>query len=331
MRWQGPLLAFLAALSFSLSVPASKALLNQVSPVLLAGLLYLGAGVGLSVYRLSIRLLSAGTRYDAGSSPEADPPIGASARRDWWWLGAATASGAVAAPLLLLWGLQETPAATASLLLSFEAVFTALWAARFFGEHVAPQVWAAVAAVTLGGMVLGLNSGGSWGFSAGALAVVAGCALWGLDNNLTRNIERLDPSRVAQLKGLAAGLVNLAAAWALGADLPPLPAIAAAMLVGALSYGASLVLFIHALRRLGSSRTSAYFGSAPFMAAAISLVVAGQRPTLTILVGGAFMVVGAVFMLMEQHVHEHEHDGVTHIHWHAPDAEHRHSHSGSGS
>ncbi|MHB8868413.1 MAG: DMT family transporter [Thermoleophilia bacterium] len=331
MRWKGPLLAFLAALTFSLSVPVSKALLNQVSPLLLAGLLYLGAGVGLSVYRLSLRLLSAGARDDTGSSSEADPSTAASAGTDWWWLGAATASGAVAAPLLLLWGLKETPGATASLLLSFEAVFTALWAARFFGEHVAPQVWGAAAAVTLGGIVLGLNSGGSWGLSAGALAVIVGCALWGLDNNLTRNIKRLDPSSVAQFKGLAAGLINLAAAWALAADFPPLRAVAAAMFVGALSYGGSLVLFIHALRHLGSSRTSAYFGSAPFMAAAISLVAAGQRPTLTLLLGGAFMVVGAVFMLMEQHVHEHEHDGVTHVHWHAPDAEHRHSHAASGS
>ncbi len=156
--------------------------------------------------------------------------------------------------------------------------------------------------------------------------MVGGCALWGLDNNLTRNIVTLGPSTVAQLKGLAAGTINLLLLAAVGGSLPPWPTVLSALVVGGLSYGVSLVLFVRALRYLGSTRTSAYFGAAPFFAAVLSLVIAQSYPTLPLLVAAGFMVIGTVLMVSEQHVHEHEHDGVIHTHWHLPDIEHRHSH-----
>ena len=158
------------------------------------------------------------------------------------------------------------------------------------------------------------------------MAIVAGCALWGLDNNLTRNIAILGSSRVAQLKGLAAGTVNFLLLLAVGGSLPHWPAALALLAVGGLSYGVSLVLFVRALRYLGSTRTSGYFGLAPFFAAAMSLVVAGNYPTLPLLVAAVLMLVGTVLMSSEEHVHKHDHDGMTHTHWHVPDTEHRHAH-----
>lgn len=321
-RWVGPLFAILAALAFALSVPVSKFLLRDTPQLAVAGLLYLGAGITLTIYRLVSRTTGRRRNDRRSAGGNAGQPPAA----DWAWLAAATLAGAVLAPLLLLWGLKATPGATASLLLSFETVFTALWAAGLFKEHVSPHVWWAVLVVTAGGVVLALAGGGGWGASLGALAVVGGCALWGLDNNLTRNIAALDPSTVAQLKGLAAGAINLLLLLAVGGSLPPWPAALAALIVGGLSYGVSLVLFVRALRYLGSTRTSAYFGAGPFFAAAMSLVIAGSFPTLGFLVATALMLAGTFLMVAEQHAHEHDHDGVLHTHWHVPDAEHRHGH-----
>ncbi|MCL4368836.1 MAG: DMT family transporter [Actinobacteria bacterium] len=322
-RWVEPLLAIAAALAFALSVPVSKLLLRDTSQLAVAGLLYLGAGLALTLYRL----VSRATRHRGNTQVQmADMGVTERDASDWAWLAAATLCGAVAAPLILLWGLKMTPGATASLLLSFEAVFTALWAAGLFKEHVAAQVWWAVLAVTAGGVLLGLEGGGNWGVSLGALAVVGGCALWGLDNNLTRNIATLEPSRVAQLKSLAAGAVNLLLLLAVGGSLPRWPEVLFALVVGGLSYGVSLVLFVQALRYLGSARTSAYFGAGPFFAAAISLAIARSYPTLPLLAAAVLMLVGTVLMISEQHVHEHEHKGLAHAHWHLPDAEHRHGH-----
>ncbi|MHB9150962.1 MAG: DMT family transporter [Thermoleophilia bacterium] len=321
-RWVGPLLAIAAALTFTLSVPVSKLLLRDTSQLALAALLYLGAGFALTLQRLVSRAI----RQRGNGRRRVDASVAERGVGDWAWLAAATLSGAVGAPLLLLWGLKVTPGATASLLLSFEIVFTALWAARLFKEHVAAQVWWAVLAVTTGGVVLGFEETGDWGVSLGALAIVGGCALWGLDNNLTRNIVALEASRVAQLKGLAAGTVNLMLLLAVGGSLPHWPSVLSALVVGGLSYGVSLVLFVRALRYLGSTRTSAYFGAGPFFAAVISLVIARTVPTLPLLVAATLMVVGSALMISEQHVHEHGHDGVMHTHWHLPDAEHRHGH-----
>jgi drug/metabolite transporter (DMT)-like permease len=319
--WVGPALALSAALAFSLSVPAGKLLLRETPQFAVAGLMYSGAGLGLTVQRLVFRM-TVGRKRRLRRQGAAGPR----GRSDWAWLAGATLSGAVAAPLLILWGLKATPAATASLLLSFEAAFTALWAAGLFREHVAAHVWWAIVAITAGGIVLGLQSGGSWGFSVGALTVIAGCALWGLDDNLTRNIETLSSSEVARIKGLAGGAVNLALLWFSGGALPGRLWVLSALAVGALSYGLSLVLFVQALRHLGSARTSAYFGAGPFFATVISLLVFGSVPSLWLPLAASLMAAGTILMVSERHVHEHRHGDVTHTHRHVPDSEHRHSH-----
>lgn len=229
----------------------------------MAGLLHLRAGLALTLYRLASRTAKGRGRHSFRADAEATGRhLG-----DWAWLAGATIAGAVAAPFFLLWDLRATPASTASLLLAFEAVFTALWAAGLFKEHVASQVWWALLALTAGDVLLGLQGSRDWGISLGALAVVGGCALWGLDNNLTRNITTLKPSRVAQLKGLAAGTVNLLLLLAIGESLPRWPWLLSALVVGGLSYGVGLVLYVRALRHLGSTRTGAYFAAGPFFAA----------------------------------------------------------------
>ena len=318
---RGPVLALLSALLFALTVPASKVLLESTPPLILAGLLYLGAGIALGLFGFVRKTVLApnapGRRVPAARRPRTV---------DYLRLAGAIATGGVAAPIALLSGLQRTPAATAALLLSFEVVFTALWAGAFFREHVGRRVGLAVAAVTVGGVLLGLDPDGDWGFSFGALGVVGACALWGLDNNLTAVIKDLEAVRVARIKGFVAGGVNLGLGLLFGSRLPGWGASAGALAVGGAAYGLSLVLFVLALRRLGAARTGAYFGSAPFLAAGLSLLVTGETPGSLVFVAAGFMAAGAWLMMGEQHVHEHVHAGVVHAPWHAPDVDHRHEH-----
>jgi drug/metabolite transporter (DMT)-like permease len=240
--------------------------------------------------------------------------------RDWAWLGAAALSVAVAAPLLLLWGLKATPGDDRSLALVRSRLHRAVGAgpskSTCHPGVVGARVWRAA--------LLALE-GGSWE-SPWAPWLRRRLRALGPRQQLTRNIAMLEPTAVAQFKGLAAGTINLLLLLAVGGSLPRWPALLAALVVGGLSYGLSLVLFVYALRYLGSARTSAYFGAGPFFAAVISLVVARSLPTPSLLAAAALMVVGTVLMVSEQHVHEHRHDGVSHTHWHLPDAQHRHSH-----
>ena len=194
----GPLLkALLAALLFGASAPLAKSLLQDVQPVPMAALLYLGSGTG-------VLLIALVFRASKGGATEA--PL---ARRDLPWLTGAVIAGGIAAPIVLMFSLTATPAGTASLLLNFEGVATALIAAIVFREAIGRPAWAAVALVTLGSIVLSWNASGAWGFSLGALGVVAACALWGLDNNLTRPISGKNPLTIVMVKGLAAGTFSL--------------------------------------------------------------------------------------------------------------------------
>lgn len=316
-RWTGPLLAAAAAFAFSLSVPVGKLLLEQSSALPLAGLLYLGAGLALTVYRLVLR---------AGAGAEPQDQQASVQRVEWASLGGAILAGGVAAPVFLLLGLQGTPASTTALLLSLEVVLTALVAGLVFREHIGPQVWWAVLAVAAGIAALSVEFNGSWGLSWAALGVIGACAFWAVDNNLTQRVANLSPPVIAQLKGVVAGGVNLGLALVTGAVFPPLGTALLGLALGSVSYGLSLVLFIHALRRLGTSRTVAWFGAAPFFGAGLGLAVDGRLPDGTMLLAGVFMLLATGLMVSEQHVHEHRHGEVIHVHWHAPDLEHRHDH-----
>ncbi|MGH7857585.1 MAG: DMT family transporter, partial [Candidatus Binatia bacterium] len=267
--------ALLAALLFGATTPAAKVLLDETDPFVLAGLLYLGSGLA-----LWLASLARGRRVLSGFS-----------RGDLPWLGGAIASGGIIAPVSLLWGLSRVSAAPASLLLSFEAPFTALLGALFFREHVGARVGLALGLVTAGGVVVG---GGRFGPAEGAgiAAVTLACLGWALDNNLTREIIHADARAIAMVKGLVAGPVTLAAALALGGTLPAPPGALAALVVGGLGYGVSLVLYISALREIGSSRTAGCFATAPFVGAAVSVAWLGEPLSIRLAAAGALMGAG---------------------------------------
>ncbi|MEX8517781.1 MAG: DMT family transporter [Leptothrix sp. (in: b-proteobacteria)] len=297
-----------AALLFGAGTPLAKLLLVDVSPWLLAGLLYLGSGVGLTVYRwLSRRPAATLSRGEAG-----------------WFLGAVMAGGVVG-PVLLMLGLMRLPASGASLLLNAEAVFTALLAWFAFGEHVDRRIALGMSAIVAGAAVLGWSGEARFGAFWPTLAVLGACLAWAIDNNLMRKVALADATWLAAAKGLVAGPVNLGLAIWLGATLPAGWQISAAMLVGLLAYGVSLALFVLGLRHLGAARTGAYFSVAPFFGALLALAL-GEPFSWPLLLAGALMALGVWLHLTEQHAHEHEHVPLRHAHAHVHDAHHQHPH-----
>lgn len=308
------LLALAAAALFGVSTPLSKLLLGEVSPFVLAGLLYLGSGLGLLPLRLA-----------PGLWRRREAPLAA---RDWGWLAGAILAGGVLAPVLLLWGLAGSGAAATSLLLNFEAVMTTLVAAVFFREAVGPRVWLAVLVMLAGGAILAYAPEAALALSPQSLAVVGACLCWALDNNLTRKVAGADPVVTAMAKGFAAGSVNLALALALGATLPAPATIANAIVLGFVAYGVSLVLFIHALRHLGAARTAAHFSTAPFIGAALAVPLLGEPITPDLVVATLFMAIATWLVLTESHSHEHEHGHLKHSHRHLHDEHHQHAHRG---
>jgi len=310
MRRRSAVLAALgAAALFGASTPAAKVLAGELAPLLLAGLLYAGSGLGLAAW-----WLATGARRIA---------LG---RGDWPWLAGAVFAGGVAGPVLLMAGLATMSAAGASLLLNLEGVFTALIAWFAFSENFDRRIAAGMALIVAGGASLAIEPG-AWSFSRpGALAVTGACLAWAVDNNLTRRVSAADPVVIAGLKGLVAGAVNLALAFAIGAAWPGLDRAAAAAGVGLLGYGVSLVLFVVSLRELGAARTGAYFSTAPLIGVALSLLVLGESPGWLFWPAGALMAAGVWLHVSERHEHEHAHEPLEHAHTHTHDVHHQHAH-----
>ncbi len=308
-------IAFIAAALFGASTPFAKLLLGEVSPVLLAGLLYLGSGIGLSLVRLARRQSTLG----AG---EASLP-----REQWGWLAGAVFFGGALGPVLLMLGLHSTAAATASLLLNLEGVFTALLAWFVFRENFDRRIALGMVAIVAGGLLLSWQPGAGLAFSSGALLVAGACLCWGVDNNLTQKVSSSDPFQIAAIKGLVAGSVNLAIALALGASLPPLQVLAGALVVGFLGYGLSLACFVLALRNLGTARTGAYFSLAPFVGALVSLLLLRESVGALFVAAGGLMVIGVWLHLTEKHEHAHHHERLQHSHRHIHDEHHQHAHA----
>ncbi len=305
--------AIAAAAAFGLAAPLAKRLVGEVAPLVLSGLLYLGAGA---------LLLVAGAVSKSREAPlrRADAPK----------LIGVIAAGGLAGPLLLLYGLAHTSGMISSLLLNLEAVFTVLIAAAIFGEHVGRRGVAALLAVVAGAVVVGGLSDGKWGASPlGALAVAAACAAWAVDNNLTRALADRSPVAIVTIKGLAAGSLSFGAGLLLGAPLPDGKRIGAALLVGAVGWGASLLLYVRALRTLGAARTGALFATAPFVGALAAFPILGERPQALLPVGGGLMAVGVILLLSERHGHPHTHPVEQHEHLHVHDDHHQHAHDGS--
>jgi drug/metabolite transporter (DMT)-like permease len=308
LRQPGVLAALTAALLFGAGTPFAKLLLNAVNPWMLAGLLYIGSGIGLTLYR---RLSKA-------------PAVKLPCHEALWFAGAIVAGGIVA-PVLLMFGLTKTPASGASLLLNAEGVFTALLAWFAFKENFDRRIALGMVAIVTGAVVLSWQGDASFAGLWPSLALLGACFAWGIDNNLTRKVSLLDTTWIAAIKGLVAGSVNLTLAFMFGASLPPLSNLAGAMVVGFLSYGVSLTLFVVGLRLLGTARTGAYFSVAPFIGAVIALAF-GEPLTLPLVLAGALMALGIWLHLTEHHEHEHTHTELEHEHEHTHDEHHKHTH-----
>ncbi|HZP19885.1 MAG TPA: EamA family transporter [Bauldia sp.] len=306
----GIVYALLSALAFGVSAPAAKLLLGRgLDPFILAGLLYLGSGCGLAVL----------WAFRRRSSEEAPLRVGDIPR-----LLLITMFGGVLGPLLLMLGLAATPAGTAALLLNTEAVATMLIAWLIYREATDARLVAGALAI-LGGAVL-LAWSGPGGFSPGALAVIGACIAWGIDNNLTRQLASRDPLQIAAVKGAVAGPVNLAIGMLAGHLVPASSDLAIALALGFVSYGVSLVLFILALRHVGTARTGAYFATAPFIGAGLAVAFLGEPVTGRFALAAALIGIGVYLHLSEVHEHEHEHDAQFHDHRHVHDAHHQHAH-----
>jgi len=300
-----------AAILFGGSTPFAKQLLGDISPLLLAGLLYLGSGIGLMLTRLI---------KDKGFN---SPGL---VKKEWLWLTIAIGFGGFLAPTLLMFGLSLSSAATTSLLLNFEAVFTAVLAWVFFKESTDSRIIFGMFMIVAGGIVLSFSNQLQVQNWLATVAIVCACLCWAIDNNITRKISSGDSLFIAGSKGLTAGVVNVTLALALGLALPDWMKINYALLIGFLGYGASLVLFVLALRGLGTARTGAYFSTSPFIGAAIAIVFFHEPTSTLFWVAVVLMSIGVWIHLTENHDHTHTHEPLFHNHHHHHDEHHQHAH-----
>jgi len=310
--------AILAATLFGLSTPFAKLLVGDIPPVALAGLLYLGAFLGLGLYVVLRRAIPGQKVFSRSTLQRADLP----------WLAGAILSGGILAPISLMVGLTLISGFSASLLLNMEGVATAIIATMLFRENLGRRLVIALVCVTTAGILLSWDpSQGDWNFVGFLLLVLAGFG-WGLDNNLTRNICGRDPVQIALVKGGVAGSASLAIAIALGSSISIDTQVLWALVLGAMSYGASLVFFVLALQGLGASRTGLFFNLGPFVGAVVSIFVLREWLGWTVLPALALMVLGVLALVYERHAHKHEHEETTHTHMHTHgDLDHAHCHA----
>jgi len=314
------LFIIISACLFGVGLPLAKLLVRDVPPVTLAGLLYLGAFAGLSLYSLVRRRKATGP--DCSVTPLE--------RKDLPWLTGAVVAGAVAAPILLLTGLTLVSGFSASLLSNLEGAATAVIAVLIFKENAGRRLWLALLCMTGAGMFLAWDPSRGEFNVLGPLLIVSAMVCWGIDNNLTRHISDKDPIQITRIKSVAGGMISLLLALALGLKMPPVVAVALALLLGSFSYGMSLVFFIKALRGLGSFRTGAFFSLSPFIGAIASLIILREWIGWVMLPAAALVIVGVWLIYGERHSHVHRHEALTHTHEHShDDSHHLHTHSGS--
>lgn len=304
--------ALAAAALFGASTPMAKALVGEIPPLLLAGILYLGSGIGL----IAARLARDRAWRSSGMAPS-----------EWPFYAGAIAFGGVLGPALLMFGLTRTSASAASLLLNLESVLSAVLAWVVFREHADRRLVLGMLAIVAGGVVLSwdgaLSAEEGW---LGPAAIALACLCWAIDNNFTRKVSASDSLYIAGVKGGVAGVINVSIAVAFGATLPPAPQLAAALAVGLVGYGVSLVLFVHGLRGLGAARTGAYFSIAPFIGAAVAVILFGEETSTGFWIASLLMGIGVWLHLTERHEHAHAHEPLEHGHPHVHDDHHQHQH-----
>ncbi|MGH8209687.1 MAG: DMT family transporter [Steroidobacteraceae bacterium] len=308
----GVVAALVSALLFGVTTPVAKQLLAGTHPLLIAGLLYLGSGIGVSALRLV---------QDRGWSASG------LTSHDWPWLALSTLVGGIVAPALLMTGLARADAASVSLLLNLEVVFTAALAWLVFREPASPRVVLGLGAIFGGGLILVWPARLAPIGSLPALFATVACLCWALDNNLTRKISASDARVLAATKGLVAGVTSTILAFTLGAALPPLSHVLVTLVIGFMGYGLSLILFIVALRQLGTARTGAYFATAPFIGAVAAMLLFRRPEDGVFWLAAACMGAGVWLHVTEHHEHEHSHELLSHSHAHTHDEHHRHEHN----
>lgn len=309
--------AVASAVLFGMGTPFAKLLLGDLPPVALAGLLYLGALVGLSLYDIFRRITSDQQEVSKSRLGRNDAP----------WLAGAIVAGGIVAPISLMTGLTMISGFSASLLLNLEGAATAIIATMLFKEHLGRRIVLVILCMTAAGVLLSWNPEEDVFAVTGPLLLIVAAVGWGLDNNFTRNICGKDPVQIAQIKGLVAGCTSIALALALGWNVRISSDIIWALVLGSLSYGASLVLFVLALQGLGASRTGAFFTLGPFVGAAVSVVLLNESLGWIMLPAAVLMLGGVVAMLYERHSHVHQHEEMTHVHLHSHgDFSHNHCH-----
>jgi drug/metabolite transporter (DMT)-like permease len=313
---KGVFYALLAATLFGASTPFAKILVGQIAPIMLAGLLYFGSGLGLLTWFCLRSMTQRGQRATHARLPATDLP----------WLGGATLSGGIVGPMLLMFGLTLTPAATASLLLNMEGVLTALLAWFVFKENFDRRILFGMGLIVAGGVLLSWEQGQQLSIPWGSLAIVAACLCWAIDNNLTRKVSASDAVQIAGIKGLVAGSVSLSLALAIGLPTPEISIMLVAGVVGFCGYGLSLVMFVLALRHLGAARTGAYFSVAPFVGAIVAIFLFQDMPSVLFWLAAILMAVGIWLHLTEKHGHFHVHGAMSHAHSHTHDEHHQHAH-----
>ncbi|WP_058468531.1 DMT family transporter [Fluoribacter gormanii] len=307
--------AIFSAILFGAATPAAKFLLEKINPLLLAGLLYLGSAIGLFIIFFIQSCFPKSGKNEA-SLRYSDVP----------WLCSAVLLGGIIGPVLLMAGLIRLPAASASLLLNLESVFTALIAWIAFKEHVDRNIALGMMSIVVGSMMLSWKESFTYQNFSGPVLITAACFCWALDNNLTRKISAANPLQIAMIKSLIAGLTNTVIAITYGAILPADAFLFFAGIVGFLGYGLSLLLFILGLRYIGTARTGAYFSLAPFVGAGLAIIFLNESVSLQLILASLFMGFGIWLHVSEYHAHGHHHEEMEHDHRHVHDDHHQHEH-----
>jgi drug/metabolite transporter (DMT)-like permease len=312
-RFLAIIYAILAALCYVISTPFSKLLLNNIPPVFIAGLVYIGAGLGM----LFINLLRSKNvpKKEAKITIKELPYTITMVLLD------------VFAPIFLMIGLSKSTSATASLLNNFEIVATSTIALIIFKESIGKRTWIAIVFITIASIILSVDDLFSIKLSVGAVFVLLACVCWGFENNCTSKLSLKDPFEIVIIKGIGSGLTSLAIAFITKQYSLEIKYILITLMLGFIAYGLSVYFYIYAQRNLGAARTSAYYALAPFIGVGLSFIIFNEFPTVSYLIALGIMVTGVYFTAFEKHEHLHTHQFIEHEHRHNHnDGHHNHTH-----
>ena len=318
------LFAILAAALYAINIPFSKILLSHVSPTMMASFLYLGAGLGLLIYGLFSK------------AEKSEEPL--TKKELPYTLGMILLD--IAAPILLMLGLELTNSANASLLNNFEIVATSMIAFFVFKERLSKRLSFAILLVTLASITLSFEGRGSFDFNLGSLYVLGAACCWGLENNCTRMLSSKSSVQITTIKGIFSGLGSLIVALIVGEKVPAISWMLCVMLLGFVAYGLSINFYIKAQKNLGAAKTSAYYSIAPFLGVAFGMIFLREKPNLEFYIGLAIMIAATILLIKDTielqhthehthvHTHEHQHGDIVHTHEHQHTHTHTHIHSG---